>query len=110
MGVSEQEVPTVEAFAVFAFARLLSAIPVTPGGVGVIDLGYIGGLTNIDQPESAQIIAAVLIFRVLTYGIQIPLGGVTYFIWRAKTGWRRDTPPPGSISEQLSPVAAVHDG
>jgi uncharacterized protein (TIRG00374 family) len=106
MGVSEQDVSTVEAFAVFTFARLLSAIPITPGGVGVIDLGYIGGLSAIDRPEAAQIIAAVLIFRVLTYGIQIPLGGVTYFIWRAKTSWRRDTPPPGSISAQLESAIA----
>jgi uncharacterized protein (TIRG00374 family) len=106
MGVSEHEVSTVEAFAVFTFARLLSAIPITPGGVGVIDLGYIGGLSAIHSAESANIIAAVLIFRVLTYGIQIPLGGVTYFIWRAKTSWRRDTPPPGSISAQLESAMA----
>ena len=104
MGVSEDEVSTVEAFAVFAFARLLSAIPITPGGVGVIDLGYIGGLSAIHHAESAHIIAAVLIFRVLTYGIQIPLGGATYFIWRVRTSWRRDTPPPGSISAQLESV------
>jgi uncharacterized membrane protein YbhN (UPF0104 family) len=107
MGVSEQEVSTVEAFAVYTFARLLSAIPVTPGGVGVIDLGYIGGLTAIHRPEAAEIIAAVLIFRVLTYGIQIPIGGVTYFVWRAKASWRRDTPPPGSISAQLEAAAAA---
>ena len=106
MGVSEHEVSTAEAFAVYTFARLLSAIPITPGGVGVIDLGYIGGLSAIHRAESAHIIAAVLIFRVLTYGIQIPLGGVTYFIWRAKTSWRRDTPPPGSISERLETVTA----
>src|SRR5512132_3685463 len=32
MGVSEQEVSADEAFAVFAFSRLLSAVPITPGG------------------------------------------------------------------------------
>ena len=101
MGVSEQDVPTVEAFAVFAFSRLLSSVPITPGGVGVIDLGYIGGLTAIDQGEHAAIVAAVLIFRVLTYGIQIPIGAATYFIWRRKKGWMRDTPPPGSIAGEL---------
>ena len=35
-----------------------------------------------------QIVAAVLLFRALTYGIQIPLGGFTYLIWRAKRDWR----------------------
>ena len=101
MGVSEQDVATVEVFAVFAFSRLLSSVPITPGGVGVIDLGYIGGLTAIDQGEHAAIVAGVLIFRVLTYGIQIPIGAVTYFIWRRKRSWMRDTPPPGSIAGEL---------
>ncbi len=43
MSVSEHDVSTSEVFAVFAFSRLLGALPLTPGGVGVIDLGYIGG-------------------------------------------------------------------
>jgi putative heme transporter len=89
MGISEQDVSTAEAFAVFAFSRLLSAVPITPGAVGVIDLGYIGGLTAFDNAEKAQIVAAVLLFRALTYGIQIPIGGFTYIIWRVKSDWRR---------------------
>ena len=90
LGVSEQEASTAEVFAVFAFSRLLSAIPITPGGVGIIDLGYIGGLTAFDSTEKAQIVAAVLLFRLLTFGIQIPIGGFTYIIWRAKKDWRRE--------------------
>ena len=46
LGVSEQEVSTAEAFAVFSFGRLISALPITPGGLGVIELGYIGGLVG----------------------------------------------------------------
>jgi putative heme transporter len=88
MGVSEAEISTSEAFAVYAFSRLLSAVPITPGGVGFIDLGYIGGLSAFDSAEKAQIVAAVLLFRALTYGIQIPLGGFTYVIWRVKSDWR----------------------
>jgi uncharacterized membrane protein YbhN (UPF0104 family) len=37
------------------------------------------------------VVAAVLLFRVLTYGIQIPIGGFTYLIWRAKSSWRRES-------------------
>jgi uncharacterized membrane protein YbhN (UPF0104 family) len=101
MGISEQEIATVEVFAVYCFSRLLSAVPITPGGVGVIDLGYIAGLSAFDSAEKAQIVAAVLIFRVLTYGIQIPLGAFTYIYWRRKKSWLRDTPPPGSIAAEL---------
>ena len=89
LGVSEQEVSTAEAFAVYAFSRLLSAVPITPGGVGLIDLGYIGGLTAFGGEEKAAIVAAVLLFRALTYAIQIPIGGFTYIIWRVKSDWRR---------------------
>jgi uncharacterized protein (TIRG00374 family) len=89
MGISEQDVSTAEVFAVFAFSRLLSAVPITPGGVGFIDLGYIGGLTAFDSAEKAEIVAAVLLFRALTFGIQIPIGGFTYIIWRVKSDWRR---------------------
>jgi uncharacterized protein (TIRG00374 family) len=98
VGISEREVSAAEIFAVFAFGRLLTALPITPGGLGVIELGYIGGLVAAggDKPG---VVAAVLLFRVLTYGIQIPLGLVTYAIWRGKTGWRRDEPPPGAIGE-----------
>lgn len=101
MGVSEQELPFVEIFAVFSFSRLLSAIPITPGGVGVIDLGYIAGLTAFFGAEKAQIVAAVLIFRVLTFGIQIPIGALTYVIWRRTKRWFRSEPPPNSIAAEL---------
>jgi uncharacterized membrane protein YbhN (UPF0104 family) len=74
---------------VYAFSRSLSAIAPTPGGVGFIDLGYIGGLTAFSGKEEAAIVAAVLLFRALTYGIQIPIGGFTYIIWRVKSNWRR---------------------
>jgi putative heme transporter len=100
-GVSEQDVSTAQVFAVFAFSRLLSAVPITPGGVGVIDLGYIGGLAAAAPPdEEAAIVGAVLIFRALTYGVQIPLGALTYLIWKAKKDWRRASPGDGSVRSE----------
>lgn len=100
MGVSEQEVSAAQVFAVFAFGRLLTAVPVTPGGVGVIDLGYIGGLAAAaPDAERAAVVGAVLMFRALTYGIQIPLGAFTYLIWRGKRDWRH-----GSAATVAEPV------
>lgn len=93
MGVSQADVTVAQAFAVFSFSRLLSAVPVTPGGVGVIDLGYVGGLAAlVPAPLKPEVVAAVLLFRLLTYGVQIPIGGFTYLIWRAKRDWRRPAP------------------
>ncbi len=107
-GVSEQDVSTAQVFAVFAFSRLLSAVPITPGGVGVIDLGYIGGLAAAAPPdEEAAVVGAVLIFRALTYGVQIPLGALTYLIWKAKKDWRRASPGDGSVrsGSEVAPPA-----
>ena len=87
LGISETEVSTAQAFAVFSFGRLISALPITPGGLGVIELGYIGGLVAAGG-DKAAVVAAVLLFRTLTFGVQIPLGGFTYLIWRAKKSWR----------------------
>jgi len=33
--------------------------------------------------------AGVLVFRALTYGIQIPIGGITYIIWKANKRCRK---------------------
>jgi putative heme transporter len=103
LGVSEQEVSTAQVFAVFSFGRLISALPITPGGLGVIELGYIGGLVGAGG-DKAAVVAAVLLFRTLTFGIQIPLGGFTYLIWRAKKSWRRvpDEDEPQGASAVIS--------
>jgi putative heme transporter len=109
VGVSEREVSAIQILAVFAFARLLSAAPITPGGVGLVELALIGGLYAAGHNHAdvalplfkAQITAAVLLFRVLTYGIQIPIGGFTYVIWRRRKRWLKpvhpEPQPAGSV-------------
>jgi putative heme transporter len=103
VGVSEAEVSTAQLLAVFAFGRLLGTVPITPGGLGVIELGYIGGLVAAGGAQ-ADVVAGVLLFRVLTFGIQIPIGGVTYLIWREKRSWRRPVPSRSVPDEELSEV------
>ncbi len=59
--------------------------PTCDAAPALIDLGYIGGLTAFDSLERPEIVAAVLLFRALTYGIQIPNGWFTSIIWRVKS-------------------------
>ncbi|WP_138759825.1 lysylphosphatidylglycerol synthase transmembrane domain-containing protein [Modestobacter altitudinis] len=88
-GVGADQVGWAEALAVFAFARLLTAIPFTPGGLGVIEVAMISGLAAAggDRPAVA---AGVLVFRVLTYVLPIPFGVLTYVFWQRNTSWRRE--------------------
>ena len=87
-GVGAAQVGWTEALAVFAFARLLTAIPFTPGGLGVIEVALITGLAAAGGAR-ADVAAAVLIFRALTYVLPIPLGVITYVVWRRNRSWRR---------------------
>ncbi len=94
VGVSESEASWAKVLVAFAFVRLLSAVPVTPGGVGVVELGYVGFLaTGAGAGLDAQIAAGVLVFRAMTYVMPIVLGGAAWLIFRSAGSWRR---PPNT--------------
>lgn len=80
-GVTAPEVSWAEALAVFAFARLATAVPFSPGGLGVVELALTTGLVAAGGAR-APVVAGVLVYRALTYLAQIPLGGAAYLLWR----------------------------
>jgi len=92
VGVSNIEVSWVEILAVFAFARLVTAVPLTPGGLGVVEIALISGLTTAGG-DHAQVVASVLVYRVLTYVVPIPFGLGTYLYWRRNHSWVNSAPP-----------------
>jgi uncharacterized protein (TIRG00374 family) len=92
MGVSDAEVGWAPVLATFAFARLLTAIPLTPGGVGVVELALIAGMRGAGG-DAALVVAAVLLFRALTYVLPILSGAFTYLYWRRNRSWRGSAPP-----------------
>jgi uncharacterized protein (TIRG00374 family) len=65
LDVPASEVSLVEAFAAWSLARLLGTIPITPGGVGVVELGLTGALLAFGG-NNASVVAAVLVYRFLT--------------------------------------------
>jgi uncharacterized protein (TIRG00374 family) len=91
VGISNAEVSWQEALAAFAFVRLLSALPITPGGLGVVELGLTAALVAAGG-EEALVVAAVLVYRLLTYVLPIPVGAVSYFLWQHEVARRRLTP------------------
>ncbi|MGY1609624.1 MULTISPECIES: lysylphosphatidylglycerol synthase transmembrane domain-containing protein [unclassified Geodermatophilus] len=103
VGVDAEQVSAVEALAVFAGARLLTAVPFTPGGLGVIELALITGLSAAGG-DRALVAAAVLVFRALTYVLPIPLGVGTYVFWRTNRSWRRE--PNSAPRTELVPESA----
>jgi putative heme transporter len=84
VGVSDAEVSWAEVLAVFAFARLATAIPLTPGGAGFVEAVLIGGLVAAGGARP-QVVAAVLVYRALTWLLPIPVGIGTYLWWRRRS-------------------------
>jgi putative heme transporter len=106
VGISEQELGWVEVLASFSFVRLISALPITPGGLAVVELGYVGSFSIwLDPSLRAEAVAAVLVFRALTYLLPIPLGIGTYLFWRRNRSWRKQ--PPESAPVGTRPGAAA---
>jgi putative heme transporter len=82
-GLSQAQIPWQTSLAAFAFIRLLTALPITPGGLGITELGLAGLLAASAGPTaSAQVTAAVLLYRAVTYLPSIPLGALAFLTWR----------------------------
>jgi putative heme transporter len=74
-----------EVLAVFAFARLVTAIPITPCGAGLVEAALIAGLVGAGGGTS-QVAAAVLIYRALTWALPI-LVGIGCYVWWRRQSW-----------------------
>jgi putative heme transporter len=65
----------------FGIANLLAAIPITPGGLGYVDTGYIGMLTGFGAPAGNAALG-VAAYRFAQFFFPILLGGVLYLSLR----------------------------
>jgi putative heme transporter len=81
VGVPRVEVTIVEAFAAWTLARILGAIPITPGGVGFVELGLTGVLVAFGASD-AKAVAATLIYRVLTIAPTMIAGLLAAATWK----------------------------
>jgi uncharacterized membrane protein YbhN (UPF0104 family) len=63
-----------------AVERLLTLIPITPGGAGVVEVGTVAALVAMGG-DPAAVTAAMVLFRGFTYLLEIPVGGVTLALW-----------------------------
>jgi uncharacterized membrane protein YbhN (UPF0104 family) len=79
--VSSGAVSIVEAFAAWSLVRLLSAMPITPGGVGIVEVGLTSALVAFGG-RNDQVVAAVLVYRVMSALPTVAIGLVAAGISR----------------------------
>jgi uncharacterized membrane protein YbhN (UPF0104 family) len=97
VGVTTDQIPIPWMVLAFSLGRFLVMIPVSPGGLGLVDLGWLGLLTmgwqttNPGVPVDHDLIAAgVLLFRGLSLIPPIPIGMASWLFWRVNKSWRKD--------------------
>lgn len=83
LGVDESVVSAAQVFLAYSISQLILLIPITPGGMGVAEASYIHFLTLASGGAmSNEIGAAVFLFRIVTWLFVVPMGGITWGIWR----------------------------
>jgi uncharacterized protein (TIRG00374 family) len=110
LDVPASAVSLPEAFAAWALARILGAIPITPGGLGVVELSLTASLVAFGGANAA-VVAAVLVYRFLTIVPTLALGGAFALTWKlhAPDGGRTSA-TDGEPAADGGAVAQAGDG
>ncbi len=76
-------------FAAFAIGRLLTAVGITPGGVGVTETATAAVLVGWGADPAAAT-GGVVLFSIITHVMEVPLGGLGWLLWSVSP---KATPP-----------------
>jgi hypothetical protein len=67
----------IDVLVAYGLANILAVIPLTPGGLGVVELTIVSVLTGFGVPGGAAT-AGVLCWRLVNFWLPIPFGGAAY--------------------------------
>ena len=81
----------------YAVAGLLGLIPITPGGLGIVEAGLSGMLILAGIPGGAAVLAT-LAYRIISYWLPALAGPVAYVLFRARYGPPGHPNPPGTTA------------
>lgn len=112
LDVSSSDLPSVVIFSTFAAAFLAGTlIPISAGGIGVVDVVMITSLNAVTNVDSNVIIAAVLIWRIFYDIVTLPVGALTLMRFsRSHSALLRGAKATLSSSEDLlAPDGAAAD-
>jgi uncharacterized protein (TIRG00374 family) len=77
----------------FFIGMLANLFPFAPAGVGAVDAGMIGAFFLFDLPHT-EVLAAVLVYRVIAFWLPIPPGIVAFFqLRRTVARWEQEGRP-----------------
>ena len=93
------------AFGTATFAALL--VPV-PGGIGIVEVVLVAVLSyGLPASDLPAVTAAVILYRIATFLVPIPIGLVTYLYWRKSKAWRRPVDSKRIVEGKAVTVVSV---
>jgi len=81
----------------YAAANVASAIPLTPGGLGVVEVTLVAVTVGFGAPRSTAVLA-VLGYRIVNYWLPLVPGAIAYVRLRLRSGARGTTKPAAEPS------------
>ncbi len=69
----------------YGLANVLAVIPITPGGLGVVEATLTSVLVGFGTPPGVATLGVVA-YRLVNFWLPIPLGGLAYLSLQVKTG------------------------
>lgn len=81
VGIPLTQLSLAETFAAWSIGRLLGSLPITPGGIGVVELGLVGTLVAFGGHD-APVVAGVLLYRFLVVVPTLVLGAIAGLTWK----------------------------
>jgi uncharacterized membrane protein YbhN (UPF0104 family) len=70
-------VPWRGIFVVYGLTQIAAALPITPGGIGVVE-GTLGALLHAYGVPVEQAVATVIVYRIVSFWGLVPIGWVTW--------------------------------
>ncbi len=82
-GIEAEVMPVSLGLLLYSIGRLLTIVPITPGAVGVAEVVYTAVYVAVlGEPSQNTVVAGVLVYRALTWGLPLVTGAISYVAWR----------------------------
>ena len=93
VGITSDQLDWIEILAAFALVQLLTSVPITPSGLGVAEAAYVALLTAESNADLAgQVAAAAIIYRLFSWVVLVPLGGISWLWWSRSRSRSNESP------------------
>lgn len=96
LGFSDIHLGISGAIFVALIASLLTAVPLTPAGLGLVEVGIVGVLTTVYGVDQTEALAIALVDRAISVLSVIVVGGIAYALSSKTKAGGRPRPDPSA--------------